>query len=107
MNMRVRSWAALALAIFTLLWPVAAIADEGEDDNDVARELYAHGDIKSLEDILTKLKNDTPGDVVGIELLRVGSQWVYRFQVIAADGHRVIVDVDAGSTRTSAQEGDD
>lgn len=106
MSLRIKWLATITLAAAALLAPGMAIADEGEDDHEVARELYAHGDIKSLEDVLANLKHDTLGDVVAVELVRVGTQWVYRFQVIAADGHRSIVDVDAGSVR-APEEGDD
>jgi uncharacterized membrane protein YkoI len=107
MSVRIKWSAAIVLAVFALLAPTAALADEGEDDHEVARELYEHGDIKSLEEVLAKLKRETPGDVVGVGLIRAGDRWVYRFQVIAGDGHRSIIDVDAGSVRTSAPGGDD
>lgn len=107
MSVRIKWPVAVALVAFALLVPTAALADEGEDDHEVARELYEHGDIKSLEDILAKLKRDTPGDVVGIDLTRAGDRWVYRFQVIGADGRRSIVDVDAGSVQASGQGSDD
>ena len=107
MSFRIKWLAAIALATIAMVAPAAALADEGEDDHEVARELYAHGDIKSLEDVLANLKHDTPGDVVAVELVRVGAQWVYRFQVIAADGHRSVVEIDAGSVRASGEGGDD
>ncbi|HWU32418.1 MAG TPA: hypothetical protein VN108_06070 [Marmoricola sp.] len=98
---------AIALAAFVFVSPTMVVADEGEDDHEVARELFEHGEIRPLEDILAKLRHDTPGDVVAVDLIRVGDQWVYRFQVIASDGHRSIVDVVAGSVQTSGEGGDD
>ncbi|WP_363450955.1 PepSY domain-containing protein [Mesorhizobium sp.] len=38
-----------------------------------------------------------PGEIVAVDLIRAGGKWVYRFQVVAADGRRRIVDVDAGA----------
>lgn len=98
---------AAALAVLVSIVPAVAYADEGEDDHEVARELYERGDIKPLEDILGKLKQQTPGDVVAIDLVKTGDQWVYRFQVIAPDGHRSIVDVDAGHVVGSGAGRDD
>jgi uncharacterized membrane protein YkoI len=107
MNVRWKWPVAAALAALVALVPVAAYADEGEDDHEVARELYEHGEIKPLEDILGKLRQQSPGDVVAVDLVRVGEQWVYRFQVIAPDGHRSIVDIDAGPVVASGEGGDD
>jgi uncharacterized membrane protein YkoI len=107
MRRRINRWVVVAFAAVSALVPVTAFADEGEDDHEVARELYEHGDIRPLEDVFAKFKRDNPGDVVGIELVRVVDRWVYRFQVIAADGHRSIIDVDAGSIQPSSQSGDD
>lgn len=107
MTCRVEWLAAITFLAVAMVAPTVAVADEGEADHEVARELYARGEIKSLEDVLAGLKHGTSGDVVAVELVRVGPRWVYRFQVITADGHRSIVDVDAGSVRTSVEGGDD
>ena len=107
MRLRINRWVVVALAAVAVLVPMTALADEGEDDHELARELYEHGDIRPLEDVVAKLKRDNPGDVVGIDLVRIVDRWVYRFQVVAADGHRSIVDVDAGSAKPSSQGGDD
>jgi uncharacterized membrane protein YkoI len=107
MSLRINQWAMVASVAVALLVPVPALADEGEDDHEVARELYEHGDIRPLEDVVAKLKGDNRGDVVGIELVRIADRWVYRFQVVAADGHRSIIEVDAGSIQSSSQRGGD
>ena len=103
-----RKWPlALALAALVLCAPVVALADEGEDDHEVARELYEHGQIKSLETVLAKLKLEVPGDIVAVELIQSNGQWVYRFQVVAPDGHRSVVEVEAGLAGASSGEGED
>ena len=109
MSARVKWLAALALGAIVLATPALAYADEGEDEHDVARELYEHGEIASLEIVLNKLRQTTSGDVVAIDLVKVGEHWVYRFQVVAADGHRTIVDIDAGAgaARSAHDGGDD
>ncbi|MEO8756588.1 MAG: PepSY domain-containing protein [Devosia sp.] len=103
-----RNWpATFVLAALVLCTPVAAHADEREHDHEVARELYEHGQIRSLEAIMAQLKKDVPGDIVSIELIQTKGQWVYRFQVVAADGHRSVVDIDAGPAAAASGDGGD
>jgi uncharacterized membrane protein YkoI len=83
----------VALAIAA---PAAARADDDSDhDHDRARELYEHGEIHALSDILRIVSERAPGDVVGVDLVRQGDRWVYRFQIVAFDGRRLTLDVDA------------
>lgn len=86
----------MGLIGLALVQPLAAFADEDDDgDHDRARDLYEHGEIKGLAKILDIVRAQTPGDVVAVDLIRLGDKWVYRFQIIVADGRRKIVDVDA------------
>jgi len=89
-----------AVAVFALAAPVAAGADQ-DNDNDLARDLYEQGEIRSLADILHILSRQTPGQVVAVDLVQAGGKWVYRLQVVTADGRRLFVDVDAGATTVS------
>jgi uncharacterized membrane protein YkoI len=41
------------------------------------------------------VRKHNPGDIVGVELVPVGADWVYRIKIVRADGRRTIVDVDA------------
>lgn len=88
----------LGLCGFVLGWPLAAHADMDDDgDHDRARDLYERGEIKGLANILGVVHAAAPGDIVAVDFIRVGGRWVYRFQIIAADGHRRVVHVDAGA----------
>ena len=70
----------------------------GDDDHDLARELYEHGDIKPLSQILAAVSTHVPGDVVAIDLIQnKDDSWTYVVQVVTADGRRVVVNVDAAS----------
>lgn len=81
-----------------LAGPLAAHADGDDDgDHDRARDLYERGEIKGLSNILAVVRAEAPGDIVAVDFIRMGDRWVYRFQVVAADGRRTIVDVDAGA----------
>jgi uncharacterized membrane protein YkoI len=101
---------ALGMAGLVLAMPLAARADEDVDDDgdhDRARDLYEHGKIQGLADILDIVRAKAPGDIVAVDLIRVTNRWVYRFQVVAFDGRRRIVDVDAGAGVVMHGEGDD
>jgi uncharacterized membrane protein YkoI len=83
------------LAAFVLCTPLAARADE-DGDHDLARDLYEDGEIHALAEILRIVNQQAPGDIVAVDLIKRGDRWIYQFQVVASDGRRTIVDVDAG-----------
>lgn len=86
------------LTVLAVLQPLATRAGEDDDgDHDRARDLYEHGQIKGLARILDIVRAKSPGDVVGVDLVRLEDRWIYRLQVIGGDGRRRIVDVDAGA----------
>jgi len=88
----------VGLAGLVLARPLAARAEVDDDgDHDRARDLYERGEIKGLSNILGVVRAAAPGDIVAVDFIRIGERWVYRFQVVAADGRRRIVDVDAGA----------
>jgi uncharacterized membrane protein YkoI len=89
---------AIGLAGLILVHPLAARAEVDDDgDHDRARDLYERGEIRGLSDILDIVRAQAPGDIVAVDLVQRGDKWVYRLQIVAADGHRKIVDVDAGA----------
>ena len=72
--------------------------DESVDaDQDRARELVEHGVIRPLRDILERVRNEAPGDLVGVDLRRRGGRWVYGMKVLTPAGKRVEIAVDAGT----------
>jgi len=88
----------MGLTGLLLVWPLTVRADEDDDgDHDRARDLYEHGEIKGLARILDVVRAKAPGDVVAVDLVRLGDKWVYRLQVVGADGRRKVVEVDAGA----------
>jgi uncharacterized membrane protein YkoI len=101
-----------AVAAMTLAVPLAARADDDDDDHDHdhdrARELLEHGEIAALYDILRQVRAQASGEVVAVELIRRDNKWFYRFQVVAPDGRRSTVDVDASAeVKHSDKEEDD
>ncbi|MDX8443845.1 PepSY domain-containing protein [Mesorhizobium australafricanum] len=100
------SLAALGVAALVLALPSAVRAQDDDDDHDRARDLYERGEIEGLADIMTIVRAKAPGEIVAVDLIRTGGKWIYRFQVVAADGRRRIVDVDAGAGGVLGGEGD-
>lgn len=81
-----------------LVQPLAACAENDDDgDHDRARDLHERGEIRGLADILDIVRAQAPGDIIAVELVRRSDKWVYRLQIVAPDGRRNVVDVDAGA----------
>jgi uncharacterized membrane protein YkoI len=87
-----------------LALPLPAAARDHDHDHDRARDLYERGEIHSLREIMRAVAARLQGDVVAVDLLPVGDRWVYRFQVVTADGRRTTVDVDADLALPSDHE---
>jgi uncharacterized membrane protein YkoI len=81
---------------------------DDDDDHDLARELYEHGDIQPLAQVLAAVARRVPGDVVAIDLAESqDDRWIYVVQVVTADGRRIVVNVDAASGTVLDQPGGD
>ncbi|SCY97825.1 PepSY domain-containing protein [Microvirga guangxiensis] len=93
----------LALAAATLL-PAAALADR-ERDSDQARRAVERGEALALAEILTRVRADLGGEVVGVEFERKRERWVYEFKVIDPDGRLWEVYVDAATAAILKREG--
>ena len=98
--------AALGVAGLVLASPLAVRAEDDDGDHDRARDLYERGEIEGLAGILAAVRARVPGEIVAVNLIRLGGKWTYRFQVVGADGRRRIVDVDAGPGTAVRSEGD-
>jgi uncharacterized membrane protein YkoI len=94
MKKRVELLAIAGFAALALSGPMAVRADE-DHDHDRARDLYEHGEIRALSEILRIVRDHAPGDIVALDLVRLGEKWIYRFQIVGPDGRRTTVDVDA------------
>ena len=89
----------MAGAVLTATAPPVSHADEHERDE--VHEAVERGDIRSLADILSAIRDKLPGEVVGVEVERKESRWVYEFRVVDREGRLFEVYVDA---RTAAIE---
>jgi uncharacterized membrane protein YkoI len=86
------------------LLSTAALADR-ERDHDRARHAVERGEALALGDILTRVRSDLGGDVVGVEFEREHERWVYEFKVIDPAGRLREVYVDAATAAILKREG--
>jgi uncharacterized membrane protein YkoI len=96
MQARLKRLAMVGLAGLVLAMPAAARADD-DNDHDLARDLYEHGRIRPLFEIIRTVRAHTAGDIVAVDLAQAGEGWVYRFQIVAPDGRRQTLRVDAAT----------
>lgn len=96
---------ALALLLAALAGGVSLSVQAG--DQELAREAVARGEIRPLDEILAAARKAVPGDVVALELKRKHGSWLYEIKILAAEGKRREVKVDAKSLAILGQEDDD
>lgn len=98
------------LIVLTLVAALAAAsparADEGERDRDddhheheAVRGAVERGAVKSLAEVLQSIQPSLSGEVVGVEIERDGSTWIYEFRVADEKGRIFEVYVDAATAR--------
>ena len=86
------------LALLLVLLPAAgAVASPHDHDHDRARAALGRGEVRPLAEILETVTTAVPGDIVEVELERERGTWVYELKVIAPDGRRLEVMVDAAT----------
>jgi len=96
--------AIIALSLAAALLPPAAKAGR-EHDYDRARRAVERGEALALAEILTKVRADLGGEVVGVEFERKRERWIYEFKVIDPAGRLWEVYVDAATATILKREG--
>lgn len=86
---------ALLLAVGCLAAEVRA--DEDRRDQYTVRQAVERGEIKALAEILGAIRNQLPGDVVGVEIEQKNGRWLYELRVADKKGRLFEVYVDARS----------
>jgi uncharacterized membrane protein YkoI len=94
----------IVLGIAATLQPPVALADR-ERDYDRARRAVERGEALALAEILTRVRPELGGEVVGVELERKRDRWVYEFKVIDPAGRLWEVYVDAANADILKREG--
>ncbi|MDI9848796.1 PepSY domain-containing protein [Rhodoblastus sp. 17X3] len=102
------SWPRPALIALAVLLAAAspARADESRSDQDEAREAVERGAIRPLEEILAKLRERFPGEIVKIKLEREHGIWVYEFRLLEPQGRLREITVDAATGAVNEPGGD-
>lgn len=84
--------------------------DEARHDHDRARHALQQGEVRPIAEILRRVAEEVPGEVIEVELERENwlgkKRWVYEIKLIAPDGRRVEVLVDAPTAEILAVEED-
>ena len=85
-------------------------AHAGQSDQDRARSAVEQGEIKSLDAILSSVRQQVPGRVVGVNLRGgAGGQrpYVYDVRVLSPQGNVQAVEVDARTAKILSVRGKD
>ncbi len=68
-------------------------------DHERARQALERGEALPLAEILSRLRPELGGEVVGVEFEREDGRWIYEFKVIEPHGRLVELEVDAATAR--------
>jgi len=96
---------AVALGLLLLGTSVAAHGDDIGPNG--AKRLLREGRIRPLEDILTSVKAQVPGELLEVELEIEDGIYVYDVKILGADGRVVEVETDAKTGKVLKVEDDD
>ena|SRR5689334_23087381 len=96
--------AIIALGIAAVLLPSNVMADR-DRDYDQARRAVERGEVLALAEILTRVRSDLGGEIMGVSFERKHDRWVYEFKVIDPAGLVWEVYVDAATAAILKREG--
>lgn len=82
----------VALASTAIL---AGVALADSYDHDAVRLAVERGEIRSLADILTQIRDKLAGQIAGVEIERKAGRWLYELRVVSQQGQLLKVYVDA------------
>ena len=82
------------------LAPVSAplFARDGDKprlDHETALSALNRGEIVRLDIVLAAVKNEIPGEFVGVQLIRRRGDWIYEFKMLSPEGAAFLVEADA------------
>lgn len=96
--MKASCWSTVLPCVAALCLGVCALSSVHADDqrdHDRARAALKAGEVLSLQEVLDKVKQSHPGEVLEVELEREGGRWVYELKVLQIGGRLLRLDVDA------------
>ena len=89
-----------------LTLPTRVYAEE-TGDHDRARRALEAGEILPLKTVLEKVRLDTPGEVMEVEMEHNAERWVYEIKILRSGGSLVKLIVDASDGTILARRGRD
>lgn len=92
----------LGLLLAGLLFSLPGVA---RDDHERARQALQAGEILPLGELLRRVAQDYPGDVIEVELERDKGRWIYELEIIRADGALIELEIDASDGSLLSIEG--
>lgn len=100
--MKSRPIASILATAFLLAasYAASAVADGDKrckHDQDCALRAVERGEIRPFADVLALVRARVRGQIVGVELEREDGIWVYKIKILADDGRRKKMEVDARS----------
>jgi uncharacterized membrane protein YkoI len=90
-----------------VLSSLSAMAAEGaRGDHDEAREAVERHDIRPLDEILARLRDKTPGEIVKVALKREHGGWLYEFRLVDRKGRvrEIAVDAATGALKNAGED---
>jgi uncharacterized membrane protein YkoI len=73
-------------------------------NHDEARRAFQQGQIRSLSEIMGKLRPELGGEVIEVELKKKRGTYYYKFKVLAANGRLGEISVDATTGKVIERE---
>ncbi|MDP4592966.1 MAG: PepSY domain-containing protein [Beijerinckiaceae bacterium] len=80
-----------------ILLVAAPVLADGPVDHSRALAARKSGEIKSLAEILEKVRPHLSGEIIKVEIEHEHGRWVYEFKVLRDNGQRIDVYVDGKS----------
>ena len=90
-----RGWSLVGLILSVVLALPIPVHAEDLGDHDRARRAFEAGEILPLKTVLEKVRLDTPGEVMEVEMERKNARWVYEVKVLRPGGVLVKLVLDA------------
>jgi uncharacterized membrane protein YkoI len=89
-----------AVLLLATDWAGAVANDDDKrckHDQDCALGAFERGEIRSFAEVLDSIRQQAKGQIVKVELERDDGLWVYKIKLLADDGRRKKIEVDAKS----------
>ena len=79
---------------------------EQVDSHELARSALQKGEVLPIQELLIRVREQIPGEIVGIEFEKEYGRWVYELKIIDESGRLLEVYVDAETGDVLAMEED-